>query len=74
METSMRKRIIRKVEGLDKEKLQELYLWLGLDDEDDALKSKDRNLSMAGVWKTVPDLVFNAVLKEIYANRKAKKL
>jgi hypothetical protein len=45
-----------------------------LDDEDDAIKSKERNLSMAGVWKTVPDLVFNAVLKEIYANRKAKKL
>ena len=74
MDASIKRRIIRKVEGLDNEKLLQLYLWLGLDEEDDALKSKERNLALAGVWKTVPDLVFNAVLKEIYNNRKAKKL
>jgi hypothetical protein len=74
MDASIKRRIIRKVEGLDNEKLLQLYIWLGLDEEDDSLKSKERNLALAGVWKTVPDLVFNAVLKEIYNNRKSKKL
>ena len=39
MDASIKRRIIRKVEGLDNEKLLQLYIWLGLDEEDDSKKA-----------------------------------
>ena len=62
MDNSTKRRIFRKVESLDEERLQALYHWLGLDEEDDIQKARERNTNLAGVWKTVPDLVLLANL------------
>ncbi len=73
-EINLKRRIIRKIDTLDSDKLSELFVWLGLNEEDDLILAKQRNLALTGVWKNIPDLVFNSILKEIYQNRKSKKL
>ena len=74
LDLSKRRRVIRKVESLNEGQLEELYNWLGLDQEDNLQTARQRNMHLAGVWKTIPDIVFTSVLREIYNNRKAKKL
>lgn len=73
-DNAFKRRIIRKIETLDEDKLKALYLWLGMDEEDDKDLARKKNLSLAGVWKNVPEIVLNAVLKEIYVKRKSKTL